>query len=168
MEPQRIGKARSLAIFVLGLWVLRMVTRFPIYARSIWPWLFFDLSAVYCEETGQGRPMSQAKCPLGGETEQTSRETAESQTAPLRMPLRQRNKSHVMHVGNIRLPADCACVTSGPRDPRTSVAGAGPPGKMAAWVPCLRWGWAAVSFGRHRGLSASLARKPPRAWWLSG
>ncbi|XP_031219866.1 mycophenolic acid acyl-glucuronide esterase, mitochondrial [Mastomys coucha] len=38
---------------------------------------------------------------------------------------------------------------------------------MAAWVPCLRWGWAAVNFGRHRGLSASLARKPPRAWWLS-
>uniref|UniRef100_F6X5P5 Abhydrolase domain containing 10 n=1 Tax=Mus musculus TaxID=10090 RepID=F6X5P5_MOUSE len=39
---------------------------------------------------------------------------------------------------------------------------------MAAWAPCRRWGWAAVSFGRHPGLSASLARKPPRAWWLSG
>ncbi|NP_766099.3 palmitoyl-protein thioesterase ABHD10, mitochondrial isoform 1 precursor [Mus musculus] len=38
---------------------------------------------------------------------------------------------------------------------------------MAAWAPCRRWGWAAVSFGRHPGLSASLARKPPRAWWLS-
>ncbi|XP_041529121.1 palmitoyl-protein thioesterase ABHD10, mitochondrial [Microtus oregoni] len=38
---------------------------------------------------------------------------------------------------------------------------------MAAWVPCRRWGWAAVSFGRPRGpIAASLARKPPRAWWL--
>ncbi|XP_005074822.1 palmitoyl-protein thioesterase ABHD10, mitochondrial [Mesocricetus auratus] len=37
---------------------------------------------------------------------------------------------------------------------------------MAAWLPCWRWGWAAVSFGRHRRLSASLARKTPRAWWL--
>ncbi|XP_057621835.1 palmitoyl-protein thioesterase ABHD10, mitochondrial [Chionomys nivalis] len=37
---------------------------------------------------------------------------------------------------------------------------------MATWVPCRRWGWAAVSFGRHRGPIASLARKPPRAWWL--
>ncbi|XP_027268385.1 mycophenolic acid acyl-glucuronide esterase, mitochondrial isoform X2 [Cricetulus griseus] len=37
---------------------------------------------------------------------------------------------------------------------------------MAAWVPCRRWGWAAAFFGRHRGLSASLARKTPRAWWL--
>nr|XP_042115318.1 palmitoyl-protein thioesterase ABHD10, mitochondrial isoform X2 [Peromyscus maniculatus bairdii] len=37
---------------------------------------------------------------------------------------------------------------------------------MAARVPCRRWGWAAVSFGRQRGPSASLARKPPRAWWL--
>ncbi|CAH6792379.1 palmitoyl-protein thioesterase ABHD10, mitochondrial [Phodopus roborovskii] len=36
---------------------------------------------------------------------------------------------------------------------------------MAAWVPCRRWGWEAVSLGRHRGLSASPARKPPRAWW---
>ncbi|XP_021519743.1 palmitoyl-protein thioesterase ABHD10, mitochondrial [Meriones unguiculatus] len=37
---------------------------------------------------------------------------------------------------------------------------------MAAWVPCPRWSWAAVSFGRHRGLSASLTLKSPRTWWL--
>eukprot|EP00073_Rattus_norvegicus_P039309 XP_008766954.1 PREDICTED: mycophenolic acid acyl-glucuronide esterase, mitochondrial isoform X1 [Rattus norvegicus] len=83
------------------------------------------------------------------------------------MRLLGRNKSHVMQVSNLRLPADCACVTSGPRDRCTSVAGAGVAGKMAAWVPCRKWGWAAVSFGRHRGLIASLARKPPWAWWLS-
>uniref|UniRef100_A0A8D2I916 Abhydrolase domain containing 10, depalmitoylase n=1 Tax=Urocitellus parryii TaxID=9999 RepID=A0A8D2I916_UROPR len=38
---------------------------------------------------------------------------------------------------------------------------------VAAWVPCRSWGWAAVSFGPHRGLSALLPRKPQRApRWL--
>ncbi|XP_047648679.1 palmitoyl-protein thioesterase ABHD10, mitochondrial isoform X2 [Phacochoerus africanus] len=38
----------------------------------------------------------------------------------------------------------------------------------ASWVPCRRRGWAVVSFGFHRGLSALLARKPERApWWLA-
>ncbi|XP_062969753.1 palmitoyl-protein thioesterase ABHD10, mitochondrial [Cynocephalus volans] len=38
---------------------------------------------------------------------------------------------------------------------------------VAAWVPCRSWGWASVSFGPHRGLSALLARKPQRApRWL--
>ncbi|KAM9224704.1 palmitoyl-protein thioesterase ABHD10, mitochondrial [Dugong dugon] len=38
---------------------------------------------------------------------------------------------------------------------------------MAARVPCWNWGWAAVSFGPHRGLSALLARNPGRApRWL--
>ncbi|KAB0342348.1 hypothetical protein FD754_019274 [Muntiacus muntjak] len=48
---------------------------------------------------------------------------------------------------------------------------AGAAGKMAgvglasaaAWVPCRRWGWAAVTFGFHRGLSTLLARKTERA-----
>ncbi|XP_029426222.1 mycophenolic acid acyl-glucuronide esterase, mitochondrial isoform X2 [Nannospalax galili] len=35
----------------------------------------------------------------------------------------------------------------------------------AAWVP-WRWGWGAVSSRPLRGLSASLARKAPRACWL--
>ncbi|KAG8509491.1 Mycophenolic acid acyl-glucuronide esterase, mitochondrial [Galemys pyrenaicus] len=35
------------------------------------------------------------------------------------------------------------------------------------WTPCRRWGWTAVSFGFHRGLSALFAWKPHRApRWL--
>ncbi|XP_058919589.2 LOW QUALITY PROTEIN: palmitoyl-protein thioesterase ABHD10, mitochondrial [Kogia breviceps] len=53
-----------------------------------------------------------------------------------------------------------------------SARGAGAVGKMArvgldAWVPCRRWGWMAVSFGFHRGLSTLLAPKAERApQWL--
>ncbi|KAI2530822.1 ABHD10 isoform 2 [Pan troglodytes] len=40
---------------------------------------------------------------------------------------------------------------------------------VAAWVPCRSWGWAAVPFGPHRGLSVLLARIPQRApRWLPG
>ena len=55
--------------------------------------------------------------------------------------------------------------------------GAGAAGKMAgvglaavaAWVPCRRWGLAAVTFGFHHGLSTLLARKTERApQWLRG
>ncbi|XP_053434510.1 palmitoyl-protein thioesterase ABHD10, mitochondrial [Nycticebus coucang] len=38
---------------------------------------------------------------------------------------------------------------------------------VGAWVPGRSWGWAAVFFGPHRGLSALLARMPQRApRWL--
>ncbi|XP_066097107.1 palmitoyl-protein thioesterase ABHD10, mitochondrial isoform X2 [Saccopteryx bilineata] len=38
---------------------------------------------------------------------------------------------------------------------------------LAAWDPCRRWSWTAVSFGFHRAVSALLARKPERApRWL--
>lgn len=55
--------------------------------------------------------------------------------------------------------------------------GAGAAGKMAgvglapvaAWVPCRRWGWAAVTLGFHHGLSMLLARKTERApQWFRG
>ena len=40
---------------------------------------------------------------------------------------------------------------------------------MAAWVPCRRSGWAAVTFGFHHGLSTLLARNIERApQWLRG
>ncbi|XP_033288081.1 palmitoyl-protein thioesterase ABHD10, mitochondrial isoform X2 [Orcinus orca] len=53
-----------------------------------------------------------------------------------------------------------------------SARGAGAVGKMArvglpSWVPCRKWGWMAVSFGFHRGLSTLLAPKAERApRWL--
>ncbi|XP_007469213.1 PREDICTED: mycophenolic acid acyl-glucuronide esterase, mitochondrial [Lipotes vexillifer] len=38
---------------------------------------------------------------------------------------------------------------------------------LHSWVPCRRWGWMAVSFGFHRGLSTLLAPKAERApRWL--
>lgn len=61
----------------------------------------------------------------------------------------------------------CACLCR-------SARGAGAVGKMArvgltSWVPCRRWGWMAVSFGFHRGLSTLLAPKAERApRWLPG
>lgn len=122
-------------------------------------------------KAGQGRPNVTSPTPSGGggggETDQPNREGATPDPA-LRMRLGPGCESHVTPPSNLRLPADCACVTSGPRDPRRAGAGTRAAGKMAARVPCRRWGWAAVSFGRQRGPSASLARKPPRAWWLPG
>ncbi|KAJ1070596.1 hypothetical protein K5549_003575 [Capra hircus] len=38
---------------------------------------------------------------------------------------------------------------------------------VAAWVPCRRWSWAAVTFGFHHGFSTLLARKTERTpQWL--
>ncbi|EPY73237.1 mycophenolic acid acyl-glucuronide esterase, mitochondrial precursor [Camelus ferus] len=79
-----------------------------------------------------------------------------------------------------RLPAGGACAASVPERCarfRRSARGERTAGKMAglgkavvaAWEPYRRWGWAAVSFGVHRGLGALLARKPERApRWLPG
>lgn len=90
-----------------------------------------DSRSLQWEKPAKAAPMSPAQRPRG-ETDQPNREGGTPDPA-LRMRLGPGCESHVTPPSNLRLPADCACVTSGPPVTRARLERA--QGQLGRWRP---------------------------------